>query len=92
MRKIEIGKIYRHFKGNLYVVVDIVFDSESNDQEELKKIVIYKALYGECNRWAKPYDMFSSEVDHKKYPNVKQKYRFEEFTKEMAIEQVNHNN
>lgn len=78
MRKIEIGKKYRHFKGKEYIVLDIVNDSESNNDEELKKVVIYEALYGEHLRWARPYDMFASEVDHEKYPDIKQKYRFEE--------------
>lgn len=77
-RTIEIGKIYRHFKGKLYVVLDIVNDSESNNDEEYKKVVIYQALYGDHLKWARPYDMFNSEVDHEKYPEVKQKYRFEE--------------
>ena len=78
MREIEIGKKYKHFKGNIYVVVDIVYDSESNNDEELKKVVIYEALYGDHKRWARPYDMFNSLVDKEKYPDVKQKYRFEE--------------
>ena len=77
-RKIEIGKTYRHFKGNLYIVLDIVYDSESNNDEEFKKIVIYQALYGDNLKWARPYDMFNSLVDNIKYPDVKQKYRFEE--------------
>lgn len=77
-RKIKIGKKYRHFKGNLYKVLDIVYDSESNNDEEYKKIVVYEALYGDYLHWARPYDMFISEVDHEKYPDVKQKYRFEE--------------
>lgn len=51
MRKIKIGKIYKHFKGNLYIVLDIVNDSNSNDNE-LKKIVIYEALYGDGLKWA----------------------------------------
>lgn len=85
MRKIEIGKIYKHFKGNLYIVTDIVFDSESNNDKEPKKIVIYKAMYGDFNTWARPYDMFNSEVDHSKYPDVEQKYRFEELTTDMLI-------
>lgn len=77
-RKIEIGKTYRHFKGNLYKVLDIVNDSESNNDEVYKKIVVYEALYGEHLHWARPYDMFNSLVDNVKYPDVKQKYRFEE--------------
>lgn len=77
MREIIVGKTYKHFKGNLYKVLDIVFDSESNDKE-LKKVVIYESLYGEHLKWARPYDMFNSLVDTKKYPNIKQKYRFEE--------------
>ncbi|MBR6690144.1 MAG: DUF1653 domain-containing protein [Bacilli bacterium] len=77
-RIIEIGKVYRHFKGNLYKVIDIVFDSESNNDEEYKKVVIYQALYGDNLKWARPYDMFNSLVDREKYPDVEQKYRFEE--------------
>ena len=78
MREIKVGKKYRHFKGKEYIVLDIVNDSESNNDKELKKIVIYQALYGEHWKWARPYDMFNSEVDHEKYPDVTQKYRFEE--------------
>lgn len=77
MQEIEIGKTYRHFKGNLYKVIDIVYDSESNNDEELKKIVIYEALYGKHLKWARPYEMFASKVDKEKYPNVNQIYRFE---------------
>ena len=78
MRKIEIGKVYRHFKNKYYVVIDIVNDCESNNEAEYRKVVIYKALYGEHLTWARPYEMFNSEVDHVKYPEVEQKYRFEE--------------
>lgn len=78
MREIKIGKIYKHFKGKLYIVLDIVNDSESNNDIEYKKIVIYQALYGENLKWAREYDMFNSEVDREKYPDVEQKYRFEE--------------
>ena len=76
MQEIEIGKTYRHFKGKLYKVVDIVYDSESSE-DKLKKIVIYEAQYGEHLRWARPYDMFASKVDKEKYPDIKQEYRFE---------------
>lgn len=77
-RRIEVGKKYRHFKDKLYKVIDIVYDSESTNEETLKKVVIYQALYGDNLKWARPYDMFNSLVDKKKYPNVTQKYRFEE--------------
>lgn len=77
MREIIIGKTYKHFKGNLYKVLDIVNDCESKD-ENLKKIVIYQALYGEHLKWARKLNDFASLVDNNKYPEVKQKYRFEE--------------
>jgi len=77
-RTIEIGKKYKHFKGKLYKVIDIVYDSESNNDEEYKKVVIYQALYGDNLKWARPYDMFNSLVDREKYPDVEQEYRFEE--------------
>ena len=78
MREIKIGHIYKHFKNKYYLVLDIVNDCESNNDPVYKKIVIYKALYGEYLTWARPYEMFASEVDHEKYPEVTQKYRFEE--------------
>jgi len=78
MREIKVGNIYKHFKNKYYIVLDIVNDCESNNDLEYKKIVIYKALYGEYLTWARPYEMFASEVDHDKYPDVLQKYRFEE--------------
>ena len=72
MRELEINKIYRHFKGNEYLVENIAIHSET-----LEKYVVYRALYGERALYIRPYDMFMEEVDKVKYPNVKQKYRFE---------------
>ena len=73
MRKLEIGKVYRHFKGNLYKVEDVATHSETGET-----YVVYRQMYGEKLLWIRPVDMFLEEVDHKKYPDVSQKYRFEE--------------
>ena len=78
MREIKIGQIYKHFKNKHYIVLDIVNDCESKDGDNPGKIVIYQALYGNHLKWARKYEEFASEVDHEKYPDVKQKYRFEE--------------
>lgn len=77
MREIEIGKKYRHFKGQMYEVLLIAYDYETNNDENPRKLVVYKALYGDNLVWVRDYDMFASKVDRNKYPDVKQEYRFE---------------
>lgn len=72
MRNIVLGGVYQHFKGDYYLVEDVVIDSETKEE-----LVLYRALYGKCLRYVRPLEMFLSEVDHNKYSNVKQQYRFE---------------
>ena len=77
-REIKVGKKYKHFKGNLYEVVAIAYDSETNNDIEPRKLVVYKGLYEDGKIWVRDYDMFISKVDKNKYPEVLQEYRFEE--------------
>ena len=72
MQELKINGIYKHFKGNYYLVEDVAKDSETKQE-----MVVYRRLYEDGGLWVRPKDMFLSEVDHNKYPNVKQKYRLE---------------
>lgn len=67
-----VGYKYRHFKGGMYVVIDIAVHSETEEA-----MVIYKSCDKPYLTWCRPLEMFMSEVDHEKYPDVKQKFRFE---------------
>jgi len=67
MQELKIKGIYKHYKGDLYIVEEIAYHSETNE-----KLIIYRALYEDCRVWARPYDMFFDEVNKNG-----QKYRFE---------------
>lgn len=70
-RNVMAGQVYRHFKGHTVKVLHISQDTEAPGQF----YVVYECEDGSV--WSRPYGMFVSEVDHDKYPDVKQKYRFE---------------
>ena len=72
MNEVKIKGIYKHFKGDMYLVEDIAIDSETN-----KEVVIYRGLYGNTPLYVRDLEMFLSKVDKVKYPEVKQEYRFE---------------
>lgn len=91
MERLREGDIVQHFKREmienkehsmeyLYIIEALATHTETGD-----KLVVYRALYKNeengvhFNVFARPYDMFMAEVDHEKYPDIKQKYRFEKF-------------
>jgi len=80
MRSFNQGDIVRHFKRELndeanqylYQIIGIGIDSETQ-----KEVMIYKALYGDQRIYVRDLEMFLSKVDKEKYPQIKQRYRFE---------------
>lgn len=67
MRELKIKGVYKYYKGDLYIVEDIIYHCETGE-----KMVAYRALYGDNKLWVRPYDMFLDEVNKNG-----QKYRFE---------------
>ena len=66
------NRVYKHFKGDYYLVVALAIHSETKEE-----LVLYRGLYGDGTLYARPITMFTSKVDKVKYPDVKQEYRFE---------------
>lgn len=71
MRQVVVGGLYRHFKGMYYYVKDIAKHSETDEV-----FVVYQQLYDEKKTYIRPYEMFASDVDREKYPDVTQIERF----------------
>lgn len=96
--RLKPGDIVKHFKREL--VRDIstnpmdclyIIDSIGTHTETGEKLVVYRALYRndtfgvDYNTYVRPYDIFMSEIDHEKYPDIQQRYRFERFTRNKTI-------
>lgn len=86
-RKFNVGDIVKHFKREcvtgespeyIYRILAFAIHSESGEH-----LVVYQGLYPPYKTCARPYEMFISEVDRIKYPNIKQKYRFEKIDTEL---------
>lgn len=72
MQELKLKRVYRHFKGDYYLVEDLARHSETGED-----YVVYRKLYGDGSLWVRPLAMFLSEVDHEKHPDCKQTFRFE---------------
>lgn len=74
-----VGRRYKHFKGRICIVTDIAVNTESDEI-----MVIYKCFVDPLVTWCRPLAMFTSDVDRIKYPDVKQKKRFEPLSEQEA--------
>ena len=85
---LQIGSIVKHFKyetlsdiekaQNKYIYRIEDFAINTSDESMM---VVYRAMYGDFKLFVRPFNEFASEVDKKKYPNIKQRFRFEEITR-----------
>jgi len=80
--ELVIGGLYRHFKGDFYLVEDIAIDSETK-----KEMVLYRGIYGDNKRYVRSLTMFLEPVDREKYPveefpQYEQKWRFHQVVAE----------
>lgn len=73
MNELKIKGIYRHFKGDHYLLEDVALSSDDGVTE----YVIYRKLYGNGSLFIREKNDFLEEVNHEKYPEVTQKYKFE---------------
>ncbi len=72
MNELKLKRVYRHFKGDYYLLEDVARHSEDNTE-----YVIYRKLYGDGSLWIRPKEMFLEPVDREKYPGCEQEYRFQ---------------
>lgn len=74
MEKVQINRVYQHFKGNYYYVLDIALDSETQE-----RMVVYKPLYPrqDSQTWVRPEKMFLEEIPERPDNVTGQKHRFE---------------
>jgi len=89
---IQVGSIVKHFKFEtltdeekaqnkyIYRVEDFAIDAD----DPSNTIVIYRAMYGKFNLYARPYSSFVEKLDKDKYPGIQQEYRFVEIDKTMC--------
>lgn len=76
------GDFYRHFKGKIYQIRELAKHSETGED-----MVVYQGMYPPFQVWVRPLSMFLDSVDHEKYPESRQQYRFEEVVFQNTLQQ-----
>lgn len=79
MQKLKINGIYKHYKGDYYLVLGTCKNSET-----LEELVLYKALYGDGQTWVRNINTFLEELDEDRQKTAKQKYRYQ-YTKVESV-------